>query len=165
MLHSRLIKDMDEALARAAARSPDDILRDEADEALRLDPAGHMQKFRVERIVERVARAACGDDDDRIDRLVAEAGERLDDDDIYGDLLAHSVGELVALICRDLGLDPDWGRLSQEAWARAEGITPERPPLFAAPPGGEGAPFAPLSSDPGAEAEAGALSPAFDGSS
>lgn len=57
-----------------------------ADKAARLDPAYH-HKVRVERIVDRVAKAACGDDEDRIDRLVIKAGERLDDEDLYGDIL------------------------------------------------------------------------------
>jgi hypothetical protein len=30
------------------------------------------------------------------------------------------VGELVAMICRDFGLEPDWDALEQEAWAQAE---------------------------------------------
>jgi hypothetical protein len=51
---------------------------------------------------------------------VLEASERLDRDDVYGDLLARPVSELVALICRDLGLDPDWPVLADEAWAREE---------------------------------------------
>jgi hypothetical protein len=120
MLQAKLIKDADEALARAAAaRSPEDVEDEAAEEAMRSDPA-YRQKFRVERIVERVAKTACGDDEDRIDRLVIEAGERLDDEDLYGDILEHPVGELVALLCRDLGLDPDWSRLAEEAWAREE---------------------------------------------
>jgi hypothetical protein len=51
---------------------------------------------------------------------MTEVCERLDDDDIYGDVIARPVGELVALICRDLGLEPDWARLAEEAWAREE---------------------------------------------
>ena len=30
------------------------------------------------------------------------------------------MGELVALICRDFGLEPNWDALAQEAWAQAE---------------------------------------------
>ncbi len=52
--------------------------------------------------------------------MIEETGERLDDEDIYGDVASRPVGELVALICRDLGLDPDWTRLAEEAWAQDE---------------------------------------------
>jgi hypothetical protein len=109
LLQSRLLKDMDEARRRDAASD---------DPAVSDDPL-HVRKARVERIVGRIAKART-DDEGRVDRLMIEAGERLDDDDIYGDVLTKPVGELVALICRDLGLDPDWTRLAQEAWAQEE---------------------------------------------
>ena len=131
LLQSRLIKDM--------VRTADEV--DQLTE--RLEPA-YRHKARVEKIVERVAKAA-GDDEDVIDRLVIEAGERLDDEDIYGDVLQRPVGELVALICEDLGLEPDWDGLANEAWARKEiasGVSgspfngralPARPPPTPAP--------------------------------
>ncbi|CAN7515814.1 hypothetical protein LJR225_003708 [Phenylobacterium sp. LjRoot225] len=77
------------------------------------------RKARVERIVERVIKAELADADE-VDRLADEAYERLDDDDIYGDLMARPVSETIARICRDLGLSPDWSRLAEEAWAQAE---------------------------------------------
>jgi hypothetical protein len=80
----------------------------------------YRHKDRVERVVERVAREAVGEDEDALEKLMVEACERLDDEDLYGEVLDRPVGELVALICRDLGLDPDWTRLAGEAWARAE---------------------------------------------
>ncbi len=113
LLQSRLIADL-QALAQSPAR-----LAALAEAAQRGDPA-YRHKARVEGVVERVAKATCGDDEDRLERLMVEAGERLDDDDIYGEVLTRPVGELVALICRDLGLDPDWTRLAQEAWAKEE---------------------------------------------
>jgi hypothetical protein len=82
-----------------------------------MQPPDERLKARVERIVERIAEADRPGDRDAVHRLVVEAGERLDDDDIYGDLLSRPVGEIVARICRDLGLDPDWTRLAEEAWA------------------------------------------------
>ena len=74
------------------------------------------RKARVERIVERIA-AGEHDDPDHVERLIEETCERLDHDDFYGDLLSRPVSELVALICKDLGLDPDWPNLAREAWA------------------------------------------------
>jgi hypothetical protein len=116
MLQSRLMRDREgidgraEIKARTAAAF---------EQARRSDPA-YVHKTRVERIVERVAREACGEDEAALDRLMTDAVERLDDEDLYGAVLDRPVGELVALICRDLGLDPDWARLSEEAWAKAE---------------------------------------------
>ena len=70
-------------------------------------------------VVERVILAE-QDDPDKAERLVREAAERLDGDDIYGDLLARPVSEIVASVCRDLGVDPEWSRLAEEAWAQDE---------------------------------------------
>ncbi len=50
-------------------------------------------------------------------RLIREASERLDQEDFYGDLLDRPVPELVAMICKDLGIEPDLFRFAQEAWA------------------------------------------------
>ena len=124
MLHAKLLRDMDELETRgeAKAREANDAAAEEQD---RKDPL-YRYKARVEHVVHRVARAHTGDEDEA-QRLIDEAGERLDDDDIYGDLLARPIGELVALICRDLDLDPDWTRLAEEAWAKEE--------IATAPPG------------------------------
>ncbi|CAN7241240.1 hypothetical protein LJR219_000959 [Phenylobacterium sp. LjRoot219] len=114
-LQARLIKDL-QALDEAAVR----LRRGEQVEAERerqtLETA---RKARVERIVERVIRAELSDEDE-VDRLAEAAWERLDHDEIYGDLLAQPVGEIIARVCRDLGLSPDWSRLAEEAWAREE---------------------------------------------
>jgi hypothetical protein len=116
MLQSRLTKDLEgiDSLAEIRARSAAAL-----EETRRRDPV-YVHKDRVERIVERVARDACGEDEDALERLMVEACDRLDDEDLYGEVLDRPVGELVALVCRDLGLDPDWTRLAEEAWARAE---------------------------------------------
>ena len=75
---------------------------------------------RVGRIVARVAMDHCGKKPERAADYAYAARERLDDDDIYGLVATRPVGELVAMICRDFGLEPDWDALAQEAWARAE---------------------------------------------
>ncbi len=99
--------------------------RDEAqDIARRLTPE-YGRKARVERIVERVIKteyekADAEEIEETLDRMLIEAGERLDDEDQYGDVLDRPLSELVADICRDLGLKPDWSVLSQEPWAVAE---------------------------------------------
>ncbi|MGZ6011372.1 MAG: hypothetical protein ACXWK0_06015 [Caulobacteraceae bacterium] len=75
---------------------------------------------RAVRIVHRVARDHCRKDPFTVSALTRHARERLDDDDIYGLAAGRPIGELVALICRDLGLQPDWDALAGEAWAQAE---------------------------------------------
>jgi hypothetical protein len=77
------------------------------------------RKARIGRIVERVVEA--GEHDfHTAASLIREAQERLEHDDIYGDVLSKPVSELIDQICRDLGLSPDWESLAQEAWAREE---------------------------------------------
>jgi hypothetical protein len=78
------------------------------------------QRDRAVRIVRRVARDHCGREPFAVSVIAREAAERLADDDIYGLAASRPVGELVALICRDLGLQPDWDTLAEEAWAQAE---------------------------------------------
>jgi hypothetical protein len=109
MLQARLIAERrDGEDARTAARAAAAFERRE------------QKRRRVERMVERVAIDACGDDEALAEHLAVEAIERLEDDDLYGDVMSRPVGELVALICRDLGLEPDWAVLAEQAWARDE---------------------------------------------
>jgi hypothetical protein len=107
MLQSRLIKALEDRDAHRVYLSRSDAYTQRRE-----------KQARAERIVERVAEQ--GDrDTGEIEALVQEAAERLDEDDLY-DLLARPVSELVALICHDLGLAPDWPHLAQEAWALEE---------------------------------------------
>ena len=110
MLQAKLIDAMKAAeTADAAARTQPD----------RFSPE-YQRKARVERIVERLAEAEHPDAEDQVTDLLAEAAERLDDEDLYGDLLDRPMSELVARICQDLGLAPDWAGLAQELWAVKE---------------------------------------------
>jgi hypothetical protein len=95
-------------------------------------------KARIERLVERAVLAERGQDKAEVDRLITETGDRLDFED-YGDILGRPVEEVVALICKDLGLGVDD---AARTWA----------PIRAASPasgrggprsGGEGAPPVP----------------------
>jgi hypothetical protein len=91
----------------------------------RADP-DYQIKARVERVIARTAQAQHEDDEDgdeadeAFDRLIADAAERLDDIDLYGDLLQRPMSEIVARIAHDIGLPLDWTVLAQEAWAQAE---------------------------------------------
>ena len=91
-----------------------------------MDPTA-VRKARVERIVARIVRTAHGEDGERIDRLMIEAAERLDDEDLTREVLARPLGDLVAEVCRDLGLAVDWERLAQEPWAVDERDDPRSP--------------------------------------
>jgi hypothetical protein len=129
LLQAKLIKDLEQVQHRAE----EDQLRHakgvlaaygkggdaEAEDPALMEPADR-HKYRVERIVARIAKAEHDDDEEEVERLVAEAAERLDDEDIFEDVLARPIGELVSVLCRDLDLEPDWKRLSGEAWAREE---------------------------------------------
>ncbi len=77
------------------------------------------RKLGVLRVVKRAAQAET-EDDDRVERLVREASERLDREDICADLMSKPTSEIITFICKDLGLEPDWPHLAQEAWDEAE---------------------------------------------
>jgi hypothetical protein len=91
-------------------------------DANRFDPAFEAveeRKLRIQRAVGRVAQTET-DDEDRIERLVHETCDRLDWDDCYGDVMTRPMSDILAEVCRDLGLSPDWQRLADEAWAKEE---------------------------------------------
>jgi hypothetical protein len=114
-LQAKTLQDL-QALDEIAARRLDGDLSKAERERQGL---AQQRKDRVQRIVERVIEAE-GADETEVDRLADEAVERLEHDDIYGDLATRPVGEIIALVCRDLGLSPDWSRLAEEAWAQDE---------------------------------------------
>jgi hypothetical protein len=68
--------------------------------------------------VEQVIEAEAGDAD--VERLLTDLDERLDDDEGGADFLDRPLGELIAAICRDLGLTPDWSLWVNEDWAVQE---------------------------------------------
>jgi hypothetical protein len=67
--------------------------------------------------------------------------ERLEEEDIVRDLGHCALGALMARICQDIGLDPDWGFWAKDHWAieeaqsNAPGSPYARPP-DTPPPGG-----------------------------
>ena len=84
-----------------------------------LSPAEKARRGRLRDVVRTVAESE-GRDAETVERLVREAAERVEDDGIFGDIMTRPFGEIVALICRDLGLKPDWDALSGEIWAEEE---------------------------------------------
>jgi hypothetical protein len=77
------------------------------------------RKARAHRVVERIARAE-KPDAEAAERLVTEARQRLERGDAFAHVLSLPFSEIIALICKDLGLDPDWPALAEEAWALEE---------------------------------------------
>ena len=122
-LQSRLIADFKGAGRSAVAGEDDEI---PSGFVWRPDVVDNdvVQKRVVTGIVERFAEAASLETE-AVERLVREARERLEDERLYRELTKRPIGEIVALICQDLGLDPAWDRVADEWWARQE---IDRPP-------------------------------------
>jgi hypothetical protein len=85
-------------------------------------------KAAVERAVEHAIAADCQAEDGTetdetlhdAERLRVELRERLDDADIDAELSSGSIGDIIAGICADLGIAPDWDACRNEAWFIAE---------------------------------------------
>jgi hypothetical protein len=87
-------------------------------------PAG--PRLRALRLVKRAAQAE-HEDGQAVERLVREAAERLDREDVCAELLSRPTHEVIAFICREMNLDPDWPRLAQEAWEEVQRQADTRP--------------------------------------
>ena len=121
MLQARMIDDIkaaERAAVTARAAADAEWVRANPQD---LRPTPELQrKVRVENIVERLVEAEHPDDEEALETLMGEACERLDDEDRYGDILQRPLSEIVARLCKDLGLDPDWAGLARELWAVRE---------------------------------------------
>jgi hypothetical protein len=84
---------------------------------------------------------------EKAERSERRERERLVDRERFGfenrdrelaEILKRPTAEIIALICRELGLSEDWPRLAEDAWARDEvddgWAEPERTPRSDAPP-------------------------------
>ena len=78
-----------------------------------------VRKRQLRGVVERLAQGAALERE-TVERLVREAGERLEDDGFFRDITKRPISEMVALICKDLVLQPNWEQLSGEWWAQSE---------------------------------------------
>jgi hypothetical protein len=115
-LQARLLKAGDGGAHAMASKAPS-------------PPPAETRKQRVDRagaILRRLIATGEGDAFEAMD-MMERATERLSDPDITGELLDRSLPDLIAAICRDLGLSPDRAELEGEAWMR-EGAA--QPPLF-----------------------------------
>lgn len=84
------------------------------------------RKTRVRTAVERVLDAEAEESD--AENLFYDLTERLETDYDDADFAGRPIGELVARICRDLGVTPDWSLWQDEDWAiEARGTEPAPP--------------------------------------
>ncbi|HTK35028.1 MAG TPA: hypothetical protein VL358_07035 [Caulobacteraceae bacterium] len=114
LTYARVARAVRLTVALQARLAKDLLALDRADALARSAEAG-ARRARIHRMVER-AIAAEHEDEDEIEQLSSDAWERLTDEDADGALIRRPLGEVVARICRDLGLVPD-GR----AWAGDDG--------------------------------------------
>jgi len=112
-LQSRLMMDFRQAPAQTPAGGPPPAGPAPAEQA-------RARKDGVARIIHRVAEGQGGLEGFQVSWLDRQARERLEHDDIYGQVMTQPVSELVARICDDLGLTPQWKHLALEAWAEDE---------------------------------------------
>lgn len=66
--------------------------------------AADARRAEARRLVERFVRDEHPHDEERVERLMVEAAERLEDEELHGDILDQPMCQIVALICNDLGL-------------------------------------------------------------
>jgi hypothetical protein len=123
LVFSRIARAVRQTLALEAKLDEDRRARHEKAEAERAQARrvrGFMRKIRAGDIAERVlANETDGE------ALVESLGERLQDIDDT-DFADRPMGEIVAAICRDLGVEPDWSLWQDEPWA-AEALAAEAP--------------------------------------
>jgi hypothetical protein len=119
------------AAARAAERAAQEQRAAEA-RARRLARQKDKAKHLIYGMI-KAKRTSVGKESEQIE----EMHERLEDFDDYAELGTLSFGAVLARICRDLGLTPDWRRWENESWAVEEART--------------NAPGSPYAADPTAE--------------
>ncbi len=120
LLQARALEGLQDLSMRGSDRTP-----------APLRPLDENRPARVAGIVRRLAQAKHGGDKPRIDRLMALAAERLDRESLSGVLAHRPLAQLVARICRDLGLDPDWA--DPDIWSQGWDWGEEEPCAEAAP--------------------------------
>ena len=77
--------------------------------------------YDIRRAVDETIEAAT-DDPDEVERLRGELTERLEEDEVFEERSGWPIGVTIALICQDLGLNPDWDRWEARDWARQEAV-------------------------------------------
>jgi hypothetical protein len=146
LVFSRISRAVRQTIALEAKLAEEGRTRDEqtaAEQARRAVVDGRERKQRrraqAKRFIEQAVDIEAADHD-AAEELLWELDERLDD--VEADFADRPIGEIVARICRDMGLAPEWSLWAKEEWAVEEIAT--RPP---------GSPFTGLRSVMAAERE------------
>jgi hypothetical protein len=115
---SRIARAVRQTVALEARLAEDRQLRREKAAARDVE-AGRLRavrrKHEVRRCVEQAIEADASEND--AEDLLGDLDERLDDGVYDFDFAERPVGELIARICRDLGVTPDWSLWEDEDWA------------------------------------------------
>lgn len=125
VLQGRLLSEFD---AWESAQEPVQPSRAEVDApAAGAEPEGQGRKAQVAEVLGRIIAAEHAADmqgeapeTETRQRREREAAERLRSEAGLADILTLPVSEVIDRICRGLGIQPDWLRLSEEDWARGE---------------------------------------------
>jgi hypothetical protein len=139
LAYSRITRAVRLTIALKAKLADEGRVRKERDEAAEVKRLWECEEQRidrrrdqVERLVEQAIETEASEGER--DRLMSGLRERLDEDDIDAKLTDRPIGEVLARICRDLGIEPDPSLWANEIWAdeaRAR-LAPSRP--FESPP-------------------------------
>jgi hypothetical protein len=142
---SRIARAVRQTLALEAKLEQDHHARGEparAQQAKRREQEEHWQaakqahrtrrQYEISEIVEQAIEAEAAESD--VERLLADLDERLADEADDADFGDRPIGEIVARICADLGLTPDWGLWEYEDWAMEEAETKARGSPYARRP-------------------------------
>ncbi len=109
------------------AKAIEDIRAFDRGDAPKAKPApspADVRRQRVKGVVDRaiLAEHGAGREFEQMSRF---AERLLEDEDLCDDILSRPMSELVDMICRDLGLKPDWTLFAEETWAQREVEDPE----------------------------------------
>ena len=90
-------------------------------------PAAVRKKAKLGHLMRHIAQCAVPEaESERRETVFAQAAERLERDDIHRLIANRPYGEVIAIICRDLGLEPDWERIPHKphrlGWATYDEI-------------------------------------------
>jgi hypothetical protein len=104
------------------AKAIEDIRAFDRGDAPKAKPAASpadVRRRRVKGVVDRaiLAEHGAGREFEQMSRF---AERLLEDEDLCDDILSKPMSELVDMICRDLGLKPDWTLFAEETWAQRE---------------------------------------------
>jgi hypothetical protein len=122
LAYSRITRAVRLTIALKAKLADEGRVRKERDEAAEVKRLWECEEQRidqrrdqVERLVEQAIEAEASETER--DGLMSGLRERLDEDDIDAKLADRPIGEVLARICRDLGIEPEPGQWAHEVWA------------------------------------------------